>query len=160
MSPLIGARPSGGTTECRTGAGLAKASKVDPNITLVSSVPASAPSAPSDKALVFFFWQGSNMRSWKGAHVRLAIDGEWKALVPAKNTYMWFEADPGSLELCNFGGAGLPENHGHMTLSVQAGQTYFVEGSPGGDLIGQLRAAVRSVPESEGRPAIAKPSWF
>ena len=92
----------------------------------------------------------------KGTHVSLAIDGEWKAILPAKNTYMWFESDPGSLDLCSFGSHGGMNNYGHMSLLAEAGRTYFIEGSPGGDLYGRLGATVRAVSESEGRKAIAE----
>jgi len=96
------------------------------------------------------------MRVWKGAHVSLAVDGEWKAILPAKNTYMWFESDPGSLDLCGFGGGGIAKNYGYMSLMAEAGRTYFIEGSPGGDMAGRLKASVRSVSESEGMKAIAE----
>ena len=91
------------------------------------------------------------MRVWKTASVSLAIDGEWKAILPAKNTYMWFESDPGSLDLCSFGSSGVMKQHGHMTLLAESGWTYFVEGSPGGDVFGRLGATVRTVSESERR---------
>jgi hypothetical protein len=92
----------------------------------------------------------------KGAHVSLAVDGEWKAMLPAKNTYMWFESDPGPLDLCAFGGGGISNNHGYMSLIAEAGRNYFIEGSPGGDLAGRLRSSVRAVSESEGMKAIAE----
>ena len=80
----------------------------------------------------------------------------WKAILPAKNTYMWFLSDPGPLDLCGFGGGGIANNHGYMSLRAEAGRTYFIEGSPGGDLAGRLRASVRAAPESEGAKAIAE----
>ena len=96
------------------------------------------------------------MRMQKGAHVSLAVDGEWKAILPAKNTYMWFESDPGALDLCGFGDAGIVKNHGYMSLLAEAGRNYFIEGSPGGDIFGKGSASVRAVSDSEGMKAIAE----
>jgi hypothetical protein len=152
-SVYLAAEPASNTKECLKGAGFPESSKVDRGV-----VPSLSPTAtvPPGKARIYFFWRGSKMRSWKGAHVSLAIDGEWKAILPAKNTYMWFEADPGSLDLCSFGGGGIANNHGYMSLLVEAGRTYFIEDSPGGDMAGRLRASVRAVSVSEGMKAIAE----
>jgi hypothetical protein len=152
-SVCLAAEPAADTKECIKGAGFAEASKVARGTAPSISPPASV---PPGKARIFFFWRGSKMRSWKGAHVSLAIDGEWKAILPAKNTYMWFESDPGSLDLCGFSGGGVVNNHGHMTLMAEAGRTYYIEGSPGGDLAGRLAGTVRAVSESEGTKAIAE----
>ena len=147
-SVCLAAEPGAESKECARGSGFAKASKVES-----ANLPSLSPPAMAStgKALIFVFWRGSKLRGWKGAHVSLAIDGEWKAILPAKDTYMWFESDPGSLDLCNFG-----NTHGHMTLVAEAGHTYFIEGSPGGDLYGRVGASVREVSESEGKKAISE----
>jgi hypothetical protein len=152
-SVCLAAEPASNTKECVRGAGFAEASKVDP-----ATVPSLSPPVrvPPGKALIFFFWRGSKVRMWKWSHVSLAVDGEWKAILPAKNTYMWFESDPGPLDLCSFGGSGMANNYGHMTLLAEAGRTYFIEGSPGGDLYGRRAATVRAVSESEGANAISE----
>ena len=108
-SVSLAAEPAADTKECVRGAGFAEASKAPCGAATSISPPASV---PSGKARIFFFWRGSKMRVWKGAHVSLAVDGEWKAILPAKNTYMWFESDPGSLDLCGFGGGGIAKNYG------------------------------------------------
>jgi hypothetical protein len=152
-SVCLSAEPASNTKECVRGAGFADASKVDRGTVPSLSPPATV---PPGKARIYFFWRGSKMRMQKGAHVSLAVDGEWKAILPAKNTYMWFESDPGALDLCGFGSAGIVKNHGYMSLLAVAGRTYFIEGSPGGDMYGRLRASVRAVSESEGMKAITE----
>jgi len=90
-------------------AGFAEASKVDR-----STVPSLSHRQPCRPAKHSSFFSGAARRCelWKGVQVSLAIDGEWKAILPAKNTYMWFESDPGPLDLCGFGGGSLTNNHG------------------------------------------------
>lgn len=76
---------------------------------------------PADKALIYILRQ--NYKWLRNYPFSLAVDGEWKG-VNRHASYFFFTLEPG---LHNFCSRGMRDNRGVLTLTVEAGKTYYIE---------------------------------
>jgi hypothetical protein len=116
------------------------------------------PAAPAGKALVYFYWRGSAIRSWSGVQTKLARDGRFVAVL-SKNTYAVIEVDPGPLKLCSSGMYRATSANSLLSLTFEEGKTYYLEGKPGGDLFGTIKPALVQVSNEDGAKAVAKSQY-
>ena len=111
------------------------------------------PKPAEGKSLIYFYWTGIRFRSWAAVRTKLAVDGEYVAVLK-KNTYAVVEAEPGLQKLCVSGKGKKSSIHSLLFLTTEPGKTYFLEGSPGGDsLWGEGKPKVVLVSDEKGLAA-------
>jgi hypothetical protein len=101
---------------------------------------------PSDKALVYVV-RPTRMGGF--VQTKLSIDGKWVG-INQRDTYFVIAVEPGSHNLCSES-----ENGSRLTLSIEAGKTYYLQQHMRG---GTFKATneLSQITEEEGKVALAK----
>jgi hypothetical protein len=104
------------------------------------------PDAPADKALIYVI--RSTIIGLK-IHSKLGVDGKWMG-VNRGRTYFFFNLEPGEHYFCSES-----ENQSYLTLTVEAGKTYYLQQQvkPG---IWKARTDLVVMNEEEGKEKLKK----
>lgn len=104
------------------------------------------PDAPADKAMIYVM--RTTMLGYK-IHSKLAVDGEWMGVNRGK-TYFFFTIESGEHYFCSEA-----ENQSYLTLTVEAGKTYYLQQQvkPG---IFKARTELVIMSEEQGKKKLAE----
>jgi hypothetical protein len=97
-------------------------------------------------------------RWWK-AQCKVALDGAWVAVL-SPNTHSVVDVKPGKLRFCAAGNVLSreigPTWRSLLFLHATAGETYYIECSPGGDNAGVGEPTLSEPEQRQGKKAISK----
>lgn len=110
------------------------------------------------KARIYILWQGLRWRTWFG-QCKVALNGSWVAVLSI-NSYTYIDVEPGKLRFCAAGSFGrntlAPTWRSLMFLNATAGDTHYVECSPGGDELGAPEPTLSELDEKAGQKIVSK----
>lgn len=110
------------------------------------------------KARIYIVWRGLRWRSWLG-QCKVALNGSWVAVLSA-NSYTSVDVEPGKLRFCAAGAFGRktisPTWRSLMFLNATAGDTHYVECSPGGDDLGASEPTISEWDQKSGQNMVSK----
>jgi Protein of unknown function (DUF2846) len=106
---------------------------------------------PADKAIVYVLRNSWGVTTWGFKQTRspLSIDREWVGSGEA-NSYFVVAVEPGPHDFCS-----QTTNGSHLTLTLEAGKTYFLEQRIHVGLVGEQNELVQ-LDDREGRKSLAK----
>lgn len=113
---------------------------------------------PEGSARVYLFWKGMAWR-WLRTQCKVALNGRWVAVL-SPNTYSVIDVKPGRLRFCAAGAAMAtylaPTWRSLLFLHATAGETHYVECSPGGDDVGAGEPTLSEPEQTDAGKSVTK----